>query len=367
VETKAVSEVPTPGAEDERRQAADAGRTQSSYLSMFRKWRRSGSEKLRLFLRDVDLGILIVAIICFLVLLIALWLPEPETMVTANLRSETIAITDVPNTDDDSFQIFRARLGRNGRCLRDVTVRPASGSSVIYTRRIGKPLLVISNSTRQWWLDASDKSCPSSSAIRLPVVGPIVVGTDSAGADAEPQMPVLKGTLDIYARAVDSVGPLSLQWIEKATNAAPHTFFHVETLELPAGAVLGYAYPHGVDAFDCVHPGDVRKPKLAPWRGFVDVDLSKTFERGMMIEASTNASTIKILNPAPPSIRRSLPCNGAEPDPFDVVSLKLEARLLGDPNLKWLLFVISVLVTILGIALQFFGFMERRKKPGEHR
>ena len=81
-------------------------------------------------------------------------------------------------------------------------------------------------------------------------------------------------------------------------------------------------------------------------------------DRGMWIEASTNAATLQLLAPAPRDVDRS-----AFDDP-DIVSLTLAARLVGDPNLRWLLAIVSFLVLVVGVEAQLLSLPTPRKPSG---
>jgi hypothetical protein len=308
--------------------------------------------------------------IAFIVILVALWLPEPETMVVANVRAETMAVS-VADGDDASFRLNAATRDGGKTCLRDVKVRPDPESTVTYTRRIGEPLIVgiqggasyaamnapVQHSARLvvFALDTTEP-CRSAPAVRLPVVGVLMVGSAAIGGGDMTQMPILSGNLDVYARATSKIGPIPLDWLNGATSAATRGFFHVESLDVPAGARIGYTRT-------------LRNRRgRSPWWGFADVNLADRSERGMLVEASTSASELEILNPLPPSFRQAqvLPAGEDAPDEppaFDVISLKLGARLLGDPNLRWLFTLMTVIIALLSVSLQAVSTITAIRPP----
>ncbi|MDP9107381.1 MAG: hypothetical protein M3N49_15815, partial [Candidatus Eremiobacteraeota bacterium] len=257
----------------------------------------------------------------------------------------------------------RARVGQHGPCLTNIIVRPDHGSTVIYTRPVGGPLIVAVKGLSSWrnarlllgektspadvadfFVDPADHRCAGSGTIRLPIAGELTIGTlSTTGASGDRPMPILSGDLKVYGRAVDSLlfGAIPLWWLERLTNAEPGTLYVAETIVLPAGSHVGHAFTSKPDA-----------SPVARWWGLVDANLGDGAERGMVIEASTNASTLKLVAPAP----RTPDAVGATPmDDPDIVSLTLAARLVGDPNLRWLFAIVSFLVVLIGVEAQLFS------------
>lgn len=331
-------------------------------IRWFRGWRPrlpSRFEDLVIMRRAALFAIPIVALV---VLLIAFTLPQPLTMVAASARAETLDIR-VLNPDEASFVLPHARAGQHGPCLTNVIVRPDQGSTVIYTRPVGGPLIVAVKGPSSWrntsvllgekkgpsdvtefFIDPADRQCAGSGAVRLPIAGELTIGTlSTTGASGDRPMPILEGNLKVYGRAVDALlfGAIPLGWLERLTNAEPGTLYVAETIVLPAGSHVGHAFTNKPDA-----------SPVARWWGFVDANVSDRAERGMVIEASTNASTLKLVAPAP----RTLPAAGTTPmDDPDIVSLTLAARLVGDPNLRWLFAIVSFMVVLIGVEAQLLS------------
>jgi hypothetical protein len=79
-------------------------------------------------------------------------------------------------------------------------------------------------------------------------------------------------------------------------------------------------------------------------------------DRGLIIEASANASAVEVVAPAP-GILTGLTdsSDGSATTHVDVVSLTLAAQLTGDPNLRWLLAILTFILAILTALAQFFS------------
>ena len=288
-----------------------------------------------------------------IVILLAVLLPEPETLVVANLRAETIDVT-VAGSDKAEFHLTAA--WRDSRCLRNVIIRPREGAVVTYSRRIEGPLAVsvrggasytadagikrVGSHTQQFLVD-TNSSCRSKAAVRLPIMGELSVGSDGIGGQGEDAMPLLSGTLNVYARSTDTFGPIQLGAFSEMIGSKRRAFFHAETVDLPAGSRIGRTHTQNANNF-------------APWRGFADINLADPSERGMVIDVSTNASALDLLSPLPPALRDSTIKGSDGPPVFDVVSLRAGARLFGDPSLRFIFVFSSILLTLLGLALQLF-------------
>lgn len=304
-----------------------------------------------------------VLLVIVLVLLVALTPPRPLTLVAASVRAETLKLT-VYNPDEASFRVPAARVDR--ACVRNAIVRPDQGDTVTYTREVGGPLVIRVEGRVSWRsrtallgksgqgayvrLDPADRACFAPAHVRLPVAGAMTIGLVGAGDAAdESSMPVLSGQLTVYGRAVASVLGVSLQRLERLTLAQPQSLYLAETIALPAGSQIGRAFS-----------GSRSGPEIARWWGFVDADLTPggASERGLLIEASTNASALEILPPAP-----RVPSGETPPaaSVADVITLTLGAQLAGDPNLRWLfglagglIAVVSVLANVLTVVLPMY-------------
>jgi hypothetical protein len=314
-----------------------------------------------------------IPLVALAVLVIAFTLPQPLTMVAASARAETLDI-QVHNPDEASFVLPRARIGQYGPCRANVTVQPDQGSTVNYTRPVGAPLVVAVKGRSSWrnrtmllgqktrpgdvavfWVDPHDRTCAGAGYVRLPIAGALTVGTLSAsGGGGDRPMPILSGDLKVYGRAVDSLffGIVPLGWLQRLTNAGPGTLYVAESIMLPPGSQLGHAF---TDVSDI--------PPFARWWGFVDANMSDGgTDRGMWIEASTNASTLELIAPAPRPLagRSSHGANVGEPD---IISLTLAARLVGDPNLRWLFAIISFIIVVIGVEAQLFSLPSPKRPP----
>jgi hypothetical protein len=162
-------------------------------------------------------------------------------------------------------------------------------------------------------------------------------------------LPVLSGQLTIYGRAVSSIIGIPLERLERITLVPPHSLYVADTVAIPAGSQIGRALSPSIDG----------KLALARWWGFADIDMTPTgnSERGILVEASTNASTLEVLPPAPPDLLSGF----REVDAVDTISLTLGAQLAGDPNLRWLLAITGgvvatggALASVLAIVLPMF-------------
>jgi hypothetical protein len=300
-----------------------------------------------------------------LILAIVLALPQPMTMVAASIRSETIRI-EILNPDASSTTLPRARHVETGTCFSDITVRPDFGAIVNYTRRIGSPLYISFTGGVSWHkenrlagssthgayfkLDPDDKDCLTEGNVRLPVNGMMMAGMDTSGNDGtEPSLPLLSGELKVYGRAVDKLlGLLPLKSFGRLLPLEPYRLYLSESLTLPPGSRLGRAFTDQPE----------NDAGLARWSGFADANMTEAgkSDRGLIIEASANASAVEVVAPAP-GILTGLTdsSDGSATTHVDVVSLTLAAQLTGDPNLRWLLAILTFILAILTALAQFFS------------
>ena len=319
-----------------------------------------------------------VLVVIVLVLTIALTPPRPLTLVAASVRAETLRLT-IFNPDEASFRLASARVDDAGRvtCVKDAIFRPEQNATVTYTREVGGPLIVRVEGRSSWRnrtallgkaprgvlirVDPADKACFTPGRVRLPIAGALTIGLLSASdATGETSLPVLSGQLTIYGRAVSSVLGFPLARLERLTLVEPQSLYLAESISLPPGSQIGRAFAAN---------GGRSASRDARWWGFVDADMTPAgaFERGLLIEASTNASALELMPPAP-RVTVSETSNVVETGPArtDVISLTLGAQLAGDPNLRWLFAIAGGFIAVIGVAanvVAIFLPMQRSARP----
>ncbi|MFT3997290.1 MAG: hypothetical protein QM667_07780 [Asticcacaulis sp.] len=289
-------------------------------------------------------------------------LPAPVTMMSASLRAETVQMV-VNTPDEGAFSLPMVRIGEDATCRHAVVVRPGVGAVVTYTREMGQSLVIGVTGPASW--DDGERllgrqgdgevsyftvsaDCGWAGTLRLPVAGQLSVGTLTAGADAQTRsMPLLAGEMHVYGRSIDSLfwGTVPVKGFEGLTPLEAGRLYLAYDQPLPPGSRLGRAF--------LATPGG--STQTARWWGFVDVDMTAggANERGMLIEAATNATALELYAPTPrPDTQK--PDQG-RPDSLepDRISLSLGARLAGDPNVRWCLAVLGALALIIGLGLQF--------------
>ena len=311
------------------------------------------------------IALFFISVLLLIVAAIPFTLPHPISLVAASVRAETLEIV-IWSPDSAEFRLPRARLGERGPCVSNIAITPHNGSTVYYTRPIGAPLVIAVKGRSTWWtdtmprkavtflalyLDPRDRTCAADFHLRLPVSGYLAIGTVTIpGAQREWPMPILSGDLKVYGRPVDSIlgGRLPLTMVQNLTSAGPRNLYAAETIALPAGSRLGAAYTGAAD----------RSPH-ARWWGFVDADMTEAgrSDRGLWIEASANASTVKLIPPAPSPLN---PAGQVHLD-SELISLTIAERLVGDPNIRWLLGFVSFALLLLGVVAQLLSVPSPRK------
>jgi hypothetical protein len=287
---------------------------------------------------------------------------EPHTMVSATVNTE-YASTRVVSPQDGAFRLAAARI--DDTCVRDVFIEPATGAVVALTRPAKGELVVdvIGDSawhspyhqndarqTRERHLRlvvSNDCDCASGRSVRLPFKGLATIGADlqEVTSDFEkPQLALLSGQLAIYGRSIIDLnfGPFQAR-----------ALYLSQTLPVPAGSRIAAAR-RDKPSSAAAGPAAKYEGDISPWYGFVDADFDAEGSSGLTVEASTNARFVEIYPPAPFRIEGEV--HGSRPD---VVSLSLAARLSGDPNLVWLLGVLTVVGGLFAWGLNLLGAARR--------
>lgn len=272
-------------------------------------------------------------------------LPKPNVLVAASIQTETLEITvSHPDSAAIMLPIGEFEIEDNVTCFQDLVLSPHQDTRVYYSRTDSVLSIVIdgpfnwisgdgvSGSERFGIVTVSDKNtnCEASSSIRLPVSGLMNIGTVAGVSSGDDQTPlvILDGNLDIYGRAADRIFWVPVSVFSLFLPMEPDRLYLADQIKVPAGSNLA--------------------SESAYWGGFVDI-LWGNSERGLLLEASTNARTLQLQAPAP---RVSSNNNILENQKADVISLTFGARLNNDPNIRWVFATVSFLCLILGVFFQ---------------
>ncbi len=272
-------------------------------------------------------------------------LPKPNVLVAASIQTETLEMT-VSRPDGTSIFLPIARLDVDDeiQCYSDLIVSPHQNTRVYYSRE-NAGLSIAVDGKFSW--RSKDKelrtddfaiilvsneydSCKSSHPIRLPISGLINIGTVAGANSGDDTLPlvILNGSLDIYGRAADRIFGIPITLFSSFLPMEPDRLYMADQIKIPAGSNI--------------------TSKTAHWEGFADV-LWEQSERGLRLEASTNARSLQLQAPAP---RVSSDGNTLENQKADVISLTFGARLNNDPNIRWVFAAVSFLCLILGVFFQ---------------
>lgn len=272
-------------------------------------------------------------------------LPKPNVLVAASVQTETLEMT-VSRSDGTSIFLPTARLevGDDIECHTDLIVSPHQNTKVYYSRESASLSIAIDGNFS--WRSKDKRAgadefaiisvsndfdtCSSSLPIRLPISGLMNIGTVAAavsGDDATPLV-ILNGNLDIYGRAADRIFGIPVSVFSSFLPMEPDRLYLADQIKIPAGSSLASGTAH--------------------WGGFADVLWGQS-NRGLRLEASTNARTLQLQAPAP---RVSSNGDTLENQKADVISLTFGARLNKDPNIRWVFAAVSFLCLILGVFFQ---------------
>jgi len=272
-------------------------------------------------------------------------LPKPNVLVAASIQTETLEMI-VSRPDGTSIFLPTARLevGNDIECHTDLVVSPHQNTKVYYSWESASLSIAIDGNFN--WrsknksagadefaiMSVSDNfdDCSLSHPIRLPISGLMNIGTVAgviSGDDATPLV-ILNGNLDIYGRAADRIFGIPISVFSSFLPMEPDRLYLADQIKIPAGSSLASETAH--------------------WGGFVDVLWGES-ERGLHLEASTNARSLQLQAPAP---RVSSNGNTVENQKADVISLTFGARLNNDPNIRWVFAAVSFLCLILGVFFQ---------------
>jgi len=272
-------------------------------------------------------------------------LPKPNVLVAASIQTETVEITILrPDSPSIILPVGLLETVGDPTCLNDLVVSPSQDSKVYYSKN--SQGLFIALEGQFSWRSADGRSgsavfgnvsitknneiCSYALPIRLPISGLLNIGTVAGTGSGDDEVPlvILKGSLDIYGRATDRIFGIPVSLFSSFLPMEPDRLYLADQIKIPAGSKLA--------------------SNSAIWGGFVDV-LWGASNRGLYLEASTNARTLQIEAPAP---RVSSNNDIRENQKADVISLTFGARLSNDPNIRWVFAAVSFLFLILGIFFQ---------------
>jgi hypothetical protein len=279
-----------------------------------------------------------ILLFCGLYLLLLWALPEPDTFVVLEARSESVEYR-VSNPSQAAFNIAGVTLlaedeGEERACLRGL-VQPPLQARVRYLRRGDGAVITsiepvhaqpsrISTPDTTFALGGDiallpQADCEHPTTARFPVWGPVEIGEQlrAATLGAEPPYILLAGTVTVYGRS------LSLPLLSPRSG-----LYHVSTMDLPAGARLltDASVPDGRDQ----------------WWGMVLAD----GERGLRTTLSTEAARVLLF---PPGSR-------ARPD---VIEVGLFAQATGDPAIVALQALLLALFAVYQFASEIKSGRDR--------
>ncbi len=278
-------------------------------------------------------------------------LPKPNVLVAASIQTETLEMI-VSRPDGTSIFLPAARLevGDEIQCHTDLIVSPHQDTKVYYSRESASLSIVMDGNFS--WRSKDDgartddfgivavssdfDTCTTSLPVRLPISGLMNIGTVAgvvSGDDTTPLV-LLNGNLDIYGRAADRIFGVPISVFSSFLPMEPDRLYLADQIKIPAGSSLASETAH--------------------WGGFADVLWGQS-DRGLQLEASTNARTLQLQAPAP---RVSTNGNTLENQKADVISLTFGARLNNDPNIRWVFAAVSFLCLILGVFFQLPAMKE---------
>jgi len=276
-------------------------------------------------------------------------LEPPRTLLYFSGKSELVSVV-VTDPARGLIQLSRAFDIDGQQCRDGVSIAPAIGSVLHYQRPRGGDLLVQveakpgsqlilgtsrtridSDTLLRYRVSRNSDGCEFKGRVRLPAIGHLTVGR-LYGVQPSPDEPLplvlLTAKIQVYGRAISTLLGFPLTF----APFAPGALYPVQEFLVPGGSALGRALaderPSGLPA------------ELTPWTGFVDLNDTDS-DQALNVEATSNARTVELFLPSPPTDR------GAGGSDADRVSLTLGARLLGDPNLRWLFGLATVLLIVV--------------------
>jgi hypothetical protein len=310
------------------------------------------------------------AVMACLTLLAIVSLEVPRTLLYLSARTEWVEV-QVIDPKRSALWLPRAFHPDTKSCVERVFVTPAVGSVVRYVRPRGSSLRVIVEAAAgttvshgdgparrldeagllRYQVIRSGADCSTQDRVRLPAHGHLVVGQALAvqpSAMDEPSNLLISGKLQVFGRAITR-----LLWLRlDAPPFVAGALYPVNELQLPGGTVVQRALAEDRQADPAA--------ELAAWSGFVDMNDADP-SQALDIEATSNARSVAIYLPSPPVHQGQ---GGAAPD---VMSLTQSARLLGDPNLRWIygaLTALTLVSPLAGVAIR--GALVARRRRAAH-
>lgn len=271
-------------------------------------------------------------------------LPDAKTLVSVELETEALE-SHVFNPERSTFELPIAQILSDSvdTCASEIKVVPSKEAEIVYTSQPNGELVVTINGAGNWYSSNSARTatedfamfrvgpglgdCSYSGHVRLPVAGSLSAGLQVAALreDGEPLTVLRSATAQVQGRSIDRVfGLIPLGWFSSFTPLEPNRLFFVESWEIPAGSRL--------------------ESENARWWGYMDVEVGAPND-AMKVFASSNTNEVRLYAPAPFETRSGLVAH-------DTISMTLSNRLAADPNLKWLLAVLSFVLVIVGIFAQ---------------
>lgn len=271
-------------------------------------------------------------------------LPPPTTVLSATANSETLSVK-VSNPQAAAFVLRGARDALSEACLPTIVVEPDFDSEITYLRQLGGPLTLSVTGKSSWRtdtqqiggsdelaifrLDPLDETCKPDPIVRIPTNGVLEIGAEPVDVvdTGHVWSTLISGDIRVYGRALSAIGPLTLNF----GPFAPDSLYLADSSPLPAGSRLtGAQDSNGAPA---------------RWWGFAQVDFRNAEKLGIDVEATTNARKVFLFAPAPSAQAAAKP---------DMISLSTGARLAGDPNLRWVATLSTIMLAVVSLLGAFF-------------
>ncbi|MFC6199594.1 hypothetical protein [Ponticaulis profundi] len=288
------------------------------------------------------------------VLLVMFGLPSPRTFVALEAQTESLSYQPI-STATSSFILPGAAVWidevdadwtttTEPECVPErVLITPFSGARVALYQTGDVLKIVVTggasfvtetdemeiSTTSPVHFTVDTSSCSVSETLKFPIHGALNVGDDVQSAssfDYHPQT-LRGGELTVYGRAIEKIWFLPLRF----EPFQPGALYLVDKFELPPNSQI-------------LVPSDQTKQKRTStdWWGYAEWSSASST---LSVGAASNTESIQISNPALDFSK------GDAESTSDTLSLTLVARLIGDPNLRYIYGIILVLLAFS----QFFS------------